>query len=325
MVLRLTLLAGLMAAFVPPVAAAPLVSQHAFKLGTVYPGITFTPDREDVAMVGSPPAGNGKLLVFLTGIGTAPAAYSRILSAAVEDGGYHALGLDWVNGLETDARGTNVFYQCNADACFEGVWHEAFDGSDQVPRVRIGITDSVLNRLVKALRYLDTSWPDEGWGAFLADGQPVWSKIALAGLSNGAGEAAYIASRFAVARVALFAGPMDSTGEPPHLSAASWLGAPHATPAAAWYAFASAHDASRTLDRTARYLLDWSALGLGPPVTIDGSAPPFGDAHALITGFAPCDGCSSAANMLATDQGPVDAEGESAYRPVWDVMLGVGE
>ena len=56
-----------------------------------------------------------------------------ILSAAVEDGGYHALGLDWVNGLETDARGTNVFYQCNADACFEGVWHEAFAGAQRIP------------------------------------------------------------------------------------------------------------------------------------------------------------------------------------------------
>jgi hypothetical protein len=322
MSLRIVLLIALMTAPLSPAHAADSDLEHSFRLGDVYRGITFTPDRADVAITGLAPSGNGKLLVVLTGIGTAPAAYGRLMHTAV-DGGYHALGLDWVNGLETDARGTNVFYQCNADACFEGVWHEAFDGSDQVPKVRIGVTDSVLNRLTKALSYLARTWPDEGWDAFLADDQPVWSKIALAGLSNGAGEAAYIASRFSVARVAMFAGPMDSTGDPPSLTAASWLSGVHATPASLWFAFASEHDASRTFNRSARYLLDWGALGLGQIVTVEDVAPPFGGAHALLTGFAPCDGCSSAANMLATDQDLVQASGEPAYRSVWEYMLGI--
>jgi len=321
MSLRVALLTALLLAMVSPAYPAEPAGEHRFTLGEIYPGFTFTPDHENVAISTPGAPGSGKLLVFLTGIGTGPAAYGRLLHAAVNDGGYHALGLDWVSGLETNARGTNIFYQCDHDACFADVWHEAFDGSDQAPKVRIGVTDSVLNRLVKALSYLARTWPDEGWGAFLADGQPVWTRIAVAGLSNGAGEAAYIASRFAVARVALFAGPMDSTGEPPDLTPASWLSGPHATPASRWYAFASTHDASKILDRSARYLLDWPALGLGQPVNVDGLGPPFDNAHALTTGVAPCDGCS-ASNMIATDQTPLGAAGDAVFRPVWDYMLG---
>jgi len=315
---RLVLFAALVCALAFPADAA----EHGFKLGTAYPGTTFTPDREDVAVSNGQRPGNGLLLVVLPAIGTAPSAYGRLMHAAADDGGYHALALDWVSGFETDARGTNIFYQCDHEPCFEGVWQEEFDGSDQVPKVRIGPTDSVLNRLVKALTYLAHTWPDEGWGAFLADDQPVWSKIAIAGHANGAGEAAYIASRFTLARVALFSGPLDSTGDGPDLKPASWLSAPHATPASLWYAFGSTRDTSRTLNRTERYSINWPALGLGQPLNTDGLVPPFNGAHALLTSLAPCDGCTPS-NMTATDQTPLDAAGTPVFRPIWDTMLGI--
>lgn len=318
---------GLLAAFLWALAASAGVAQsaaeHAFRLGDIYPGTTFTPDREDIAIVDPAVPGNGLLLVLLTNIGAAPGAYHDLLAVAAA-GGYHVLGLDWVNGFETDARGTNIFYQCgdNGDACFARAWQEAFDGSDRVPKVRIGPTDSVLNRLLKALTHLQAAYPGEGWDAFLAAGRPVWSRIAVAGHSNGAGEAAYIASRYPVSRVLLFSGPLDSIGEPPNLTPATWLAGPHATPSARWYAFAATRDASRTLDRAARYRVTWPALGLGASVVVDGLRPPFAGSHALVTAHAPCDGCT-ASNMTATDQTPHDAGGAPVFGPVWEYMLGI--
>jgi hypothetical protein len=320
--MRIALLAAVLTAFATSVGVADPPTDHRFKLGIAYPGITFTPDREDVAMTNPGAPGNGLLLVFLGGIGDAPGIYGRLLRSAVEDGGYHSLGLDWVSGFETNARGTNIFYPCgDDDACFGAAWQQEFDGISRAPKVRIGPTDSVLNRLIKALSYLDRTYPDEGWGTFLASGQPVWSRIVLAGHSNGAGEAAYIASRIAVARVALFSGPLDSTGQAPNLAAASWMTGTLATPASLWYAFGSEHDASRTLNRTERYLVTWPSLGLGRPLRIDGMVPPFNDAHALTTNLAACDGCT-AQDMTATDKTPLDADGYPMFRPVWDYMLG---
>ncbi len=320
--LKMVLPAVLAALLAHPAAAAPL--DHGFTLRAAYPGISFMPDREDLAVTDPAVRDNGLLLVVLTGIGTAPGQYGRLLHAAVEDGGYHALGLDWVSGYETDARGTNIFYQCNADddPCFGAAAAEEFDGIDRVPRLRIGPTDSVLNRLTKALAWLDRTYPGEGWGGFLHDGQPLWSRIALAGQGNGAAEAGYIASRFAVARVALFSGPVDSTGKGPSLKAASWMTGPLATPAALWSAFGSEHDTSRTLNRSERFGVTWPALGLGPPLRIDGLSPPYGNARAFTTALAPCDGCT-ATLMTSSDQTPLDAAGEALFRPVWDAMLGI--
>ena len=52
--------------------------------------------------------------------------------------------------------------------------------------------DAVLHRLTKALAYLAQTYPNEGWGAFLVNGAPDWSRIVLGGHSNGSGEAAFI-------------------------------------------------------------------------------------------------------------------------------------
>jgi carboxymethylenebutenolidase len=322
MLLRIALLVALFTALAVPALAVEAPPDHSFKMSVADPGQTYSPNRENLAVMNAATTSNGLLLVFLSGTGAAPHMYNRLLRSAVEDGGYHSLGLDWVNGFDTDSTGTNIFGPCGDDgACFIAARQEAFDGKDATPKVTIGVTDSVLNRLIKALAYLDKTYPTEGWGAFLANGQPVWSKIVLAGHSNGSAEAGFIASKIAVARVAMFSGPSDSTGTKPGFTPASWMIGTIATPASLWYAFGSERDVAKKLDRIDRYRVNWPALGLGQPVRIDGMAAPFNNAHAMTTDLKPCSGCT-AHNMPVSDKTPLDASGNAVYRPVWDYMLG---
>src|SRR6266849_6682695 len=93
--------------------------------------------------------------------------------------------------------------------------------------------ESIVNRLTKLLQYLERSHPDEGWGSYLANGVPDWQRIAVAGHSQGAGMAAFLAKRTPVARVVLLSGPVDFVW--PSREPAPWLTAPSATPSERWY------------------------------------------------------------------------------------------
>ncbi len=313
----------------PPVLAhaSDDLLEHSFNSETADPGQSYSPNRENLAIAAPAAASNGQLLIFLSGTGAAPKMYARVLRAAVGAGGLHALGLDWANGFDTSGeKGSNVFGPCGTDAaCFAAARLEAFDGKDHTPKVDIGPIDSILNRLVKALTYLDQTYPAEGWGAFLSGGQPTWSKIIIAGHSNGSGEAGFIASRISVARVAMFSGPVDTTGDDPSFKAAPWMSGPLATPASRWYAFASSFDNKGKLKRVDRERVTWAALGMetsGRPTVVDGLSPPYGGAHALMTDLPACAGCTPH-NMTAGEKTPLDANGVAVFRPVWLYMLGI--
>jgi hypothetical protein len=94
--------------------------------------------------------------------------------------------------------------------------------------------ESIVNRLVKLLEYLDRHYPGDNWGSYLQSGAPDWSRIVVSGLSQGAGMAAYIAKRESVARVVLFSSPWDFFG--PAKTPAPWLSEPSATPSNRWFA-----------------------------------------------------------------------------------------
>jgi hypothetical protein len=93
--------------------------------------------------------------------------------------------------------------------------------------------DSIINRLTKLLAFLEEKHPGEGWGNYLANGAPNWSRIAVGGHSQGADMAALIAKRTLVPRVVLFSSPFDTYSDARQL--APWILAASATPADRWY------------------------------------------------------------------------------------------
>src|SRR5262249_9494222 len=95
--------------------------------------------------------------------------------------------------------------------------------------------ESIVNRLVKLLQYLDLNHPDGGWGSYIQNGEPNWQRIVVSGQSQGAGMAAFIAKQREVARVILFSSPWDFVLRHGRRELAPWLALPSQTPPDRWF------------------------------------------------------------------------------------------
>src|SRR5262249_7504889 len=131
--------------------------------------------------------------------------------------------------------------------------------------------NSIYNRLTKVLEYLAATFPGEGWRRFLEHGSPRWSRIAVAGHSQGGGNAALIRKLRSVARVVMISSPPEGCVDPKPCRAARWV-AIGATPAARYYGLGHRREIP-----VRAIVASWSALGLeafGGPVAPETSAPP---------------------------------------------------
>jgi hypothetical protein len=177
---------------------------------------------------------NHLLFVFFVGTG-GRAEGSLKIDTAFAKLGYHAIGLDY----EDKVMAASCAQSTDA-ACFDHYREAIVTGAPVSERIQVSPANSILNRMQKLLVYLAQHDPDEGWGEFVADGQPVWSRIVVAGHSQGSGHAAYIGKMYKVDKVLMFSGPQDyltELGKP-----APWQARPGATPPSRYYAFLNLYD-----------------------------------------------------------------------------------
>lgn len=173
------------------------------------------------------------LLVFLPGTGGEPPGPVPFLKMAA-DAGYRVVSLAY-----NDVPAVAVYCPRKPDPACSAEFRRMRiygDGTSLDPAIDNTRAESIVNRLAKLLQYLDRHERNRGWAGYLANGAPNWSRIALAGQSQGAGMAAFIAKQHAVARVILFSSPWDfvvSTGNRRNL--ASWIGWPAKTPPERWF------------------------------------------------------------------------------------------
>lgn len=169
------------------------------------------------------------LVVFMPGTGGKPANSPRLLRV-VASLGYRVLGLEYDDEpavVELCARDSRP--RCSGDFRQRRIFGDGTTAfADNPP------AESIVNRLVKLLEYLDRRHPGSGWDGYLTATGPHWSRIVVSGLSQGAGMAAYIAKRESVARVVLFSSPWDFVGR--DKAPAPWLYEPSATPPERWFA-----------------------------------------------------------------------------------------
>jgi hypothetical protein len=220
---------------------------------------------------------NNQLFVYMPGTFDVPGTALLIQQEAARLG-YHVIGLMYVDG--TFIRGVCP-NQPDPSACSYDARLEILTGQDASPLVDVNVPNSIDNRLTKLLQYLAINYPNEGWSRFVANGNPLWSKIAVGGWSSGGGEAAFIAKLRVVARVVMFSAPDELyAGAPP-----SWESTGHATPSARY--FGLGHDRDGVYPGI---LGDWTALGMdtfGSKVQVETSAPPYGLTHELFTDLQP--------------------------------------
>ncbi|HXT04794.1 MAG TPA: hypothetical protein VN760_11480 [Casimicrobiaceae bacterium] len=241
------------------------------------------------------------LLIFLPGTGGRPLNTSRFSNVAAEQG-YRVIGLEYVDEPA-------VQQICPRDpdpSCAEKVRRKRIFGEDATSLINDPADQSIVVRLTKLLVALDRDHPQDGWARYLKNGQPDWTQIAVSGLSQGAGMAAYIAQRTLVARVVLFSSPWDNYGR--FHTLAPWVKRGNgATPSDRWYA--AYHQKELTAD-----IIPHAYAALRIP-----------EAHIHVFTLEPARRVSenpyhpSGVANGATPRGP---DGKPAYAADWRAMLG---
>jgi predicted esterase len=169
------------------------------------------------------------LLLFMPGTGGRPQNTSDFAGLAARQG-YRVIGLEYVDTPAVQ----QVCPRVPDPDCSEKVRRKRVFGDDVTSLIDDRAEESIVARLSTLLGALDRAHPTEGWGGYLKDGKPDWTRIAVSGLSQGAGMAAYIAQRTPVARVVLFSSPWDNYGRSHTL--APWVRRGNgATPSERWY------------------------------------------------------------------------------------------
>jgi hypothetical protein len=222
----------------------------------------------------------GRLFVMLPGTGAFPRFYRFILRTGASKG-YHTIGLTYPND---EAIGTVCATSVVAD-CAGLARNEVITGVDTSPVVAVNPANSISGRLVSMLTYMAATFPNEGWGQFVTNGQPNWSLITVAGHSQGSGHAAYLAKLYTLNRTVMFSGPSDVGivgGSGP-----VWPNLPNQTPASSQYGFTHVNDTLVPRNLVER---NWGLIGLGAfgePISVDASAPPFANSRQLTTSALP--------------------------------------
>lgn len=251
----------------------------------------------------------GWLFVFLPGSFGQPRHQLLILEQAALSG-YHAIGLRYPNRWTIN----NLCEPTDDPACFEQTRSEILTGADRSPLIAITPANSILNRLTKLLTYLDTIYPNEGWGQFLdSTGAPRWSLISVGGHSQGGGHAALLGKQVALARVCIFSAPADSLLIKRQRVIAPWLSQAGATPSSAYYGLAHEQEGGFAL-----IIQNWRALGmLGTSVSVDTQPAPYTGAQQLSTGLTPARPGEYHGSTVVDRNTPLLDDGRPALAAVW--------
>lgn len=261
-----------------------------------------------------------RLFVMLPGTDAPPRVYRLIARTGAQEG-YHAIGLAYPN---EDAIATVCGNSSRPD-CSGEVRNEILTGQDTSPLVSVNRVNSIVGRLIDLIAFLDRSFPNEGWGQYLVSGQPDWSRIAVAGHSQGAGLAGFLGKEVRLLRIGMFSGPNDpgpSSGQ-----AALWTARPNVTPAGDQFGFTHTADPLAPIGVSSG---NWLGIGLGAfggQVSVDGRSPPFAGSRQLVTSASPNPNptgpsASPQHGAPAVDSvTPLAVDGQPLFRPVWVHML----
>jgi len=258
-------------------------------------------DEPNYIVFAPPVRDSAPLLVFLPGTGGRPQNTSDFANVAARQG-YRVVGLAYDDEPAVAAL-------CPRDPdpnCSEKVRRKRIFGEDVTSLIDDHPEESIVNRLTALLVTLARDHPADGWQQYLVNGQPNWPRIAVSGLSQGAGMAAYIAQRTRVARVVLFSSPWDNYGRQHTL--APWVRrGPGATPPNDW--FAAYHER----EATAPIIADaYRALGIP-------------SSHVRVLTLEPA--AARSANpyhpsVVGNGATPRTADGTPAYLEEWRFLLG---
>jgi hypothetical protein len=255
------------------------------------------------------------LLVYLPGTGGKTTNTNGFCSTSVE-AGYQVINLMYPNEVPAV-----VVRDSPDDKAFANFRWEIIEGGDLAEQIEVDRANSIENRLIKALQYLDKTRPTEAWDTYLTDGNLDWEEITWSGGSQGAGHAALIATKHRVKRVIGFGGPKDYRGSA--RKPAAWY-QPCATPADRFYAFNHKQDRQGCgYEQQIEVLKVMGLEEFGGPVDVDTVGPPFNNGRMLFTNYPGTELTSMQAHssVIGDRATPKTESGEPLFKPVWHYML----
>ena len=253
-----------------------------------------------------------QLLLFLSGSYGKPGRQLLLMKEAIELG-YHAINLCYPNSWTV----AELCQGCEDKNCHEKVRLEIIKGHKYSDKINISRPNSLENRLVKLLQYLDQQHPEESWQQYYHHNSPCWESIAVAGHSQGGGHAAMIAKENLVSRVIMFGSPADYN--PILQSLAPWLEENHATPVQRYYSFAHLQDPGY-----AKFEEAWRCLGMsdyGSVVNVGHQPSPYNYSHCLVTQASPARPRKYHGCVVSDLQTPRLLDGTPRFREVWQYLL----
>lgn len=219
---------------------------------------------------------NNRLFLFLGGTDSDPNSYFRIAEFA-GNLGFDVISLSYPNTVPA-ASLSNV----NNELVFDNFREEICYGTESSIFVTVNTLNSINSRIINLLNYLNTTFPAQNWVQYLINSTTIdWSKIAVAGHSQGAGHACYFGKFETTERVLMFSGPNDFSdffNEP-----ANWLGITGSTPLEKHFAYLSLLDEIIPFDKQLSNITNLGLFPLYDSLQVDVSNVPFDNSRCLYT------------------------------------------
>jgi hypothetical protein len=244
-------------------------------------------------------------LVFLSGSFGLPERQKLITQQAAKLG-YSAINLRYPNSWKVGG----LCSQSKDRDCHGQIRKEILTGTDYSPLVDISQANSLENRLVKLLKYLD-------WQQYLNGNNVKWELILIAGHSQGGGEAFFIAKQYLVAKAIAFASPTDYYRR--QKTSARWLLESGKTPVDRFYGFV--HSQDRGLKKI---LQAWKSVKLdqfGSLVNIDEQPFPYKNSHQLVTSATPRVQGKYHGSVVVDKSTPLSSDAYPLFHKVWTYLL----
>ena len=251
-----------------------------------------------------------KLFVFFPGTRAPAKVYTKILETAASQG-YHAIGLVYENEKSVNYDICTTRNVKSDPDCHKSVRLEILDGKDRSPYVYVNRANSIENRLIKLLQYLQANQPQLKWDQFLSNGKLRWDSFALSGHSQGGGHAAIAGKVHKCHRIILFSAP----------EAAAWTTEPSMTPPHLYFGLVHQKE---SIYRAVVFA--WQRLGIpGQPVNADNRSKI--RSHQLVTSVQPAGPKRQRqpnyhGSVVADPFTPLDQDGIApVLRDVWIYLL----
>ncbi len=267
------------------------------------------------------PTSESKNTLLLHLVGTLDNPNSTILyPTEAAHNGFHCINLmyrNWTSAQSACAANTDL-------NCYLDFRREIIEGFDYSSEINVNASNSINNRLIKLLIYLDTNFPAQNWSQFYSGNTILWNKIIVSGHSQGGGHAAVIGMTKPIQRVLMFGSPndyIDTLNIP-----APWTSQPHIVADSNYFGFNALFD--EIVDFWKQYE-QWEALGLnsfGDTIDVDATLAPHSNTRQLYTQrmvSSPNPLYLTHDIMIRDAETPTDNLGAPVFGCTWKYMIGI--